>query len=168
MEKIDKIMEIAKKANKYLERSNINVPILEGLKLINVEDNNVIFVASDGNVMEQFLTDGELNSDSFKERIEKNVTSSYEIVNNLNSSCNINFLKDYKTDYFNFKIYNQEIIINNSKTIRQLVAYFVDSRSNYFYEITLSCGVKTNDNLEMDSIMKLFFSVLDNTKYFLY
>ena len=73
MEKIDKIMEIAKKANKYLERSNINVPILEGLKLINVEDNNVIFVASDGNVMEQFLTDGELNSDSFKERIEKNV-----------------------------------------------------------------------------------------------
>ena len=50
---------------------------------------------------------------------------------------NISFLKDYLTPHFHFKVYQQDNIINE-KISRQFNMFFIDKKTNAFYQLAYS------------------------------
>lgn len=120
--------------------NNVQVPILDGFTPI--ENPNTLFTATNkDNYLEQFLTDGIINEDidthinSVIEDTKKSMKEAgIEEVEN-----SINFLKNYKNNFFDFKVYTQDIILNN-RIIRQFNIYFIDNDTNAFYQVSLSTG----------------------------
>lgn len=133
----DKTNEFVKKLNEKSYLQNIKVPILNGFTI--VDNPNSIFTAvNDKNYIEQFLTDGIIN-ESFEKHIEKVIEDTKKTMNDSNLEDvdkSFNFIEDYKNDYFDFKVYTQDIKITE-RIIRQFNIYFMDKDTEAFFEVTL-------------------------------
>lgn len=151
--------------NKRYYIQSVLVPILDGFSLI-LENNTVLFGAlSKEKYMEQYICDGILpEGESFEQHldivIDKTKASmkenGFEDVNN-----SIKFYKDFKNNFFDFKIYLQDFI-KDGKILRQYNIYFVDPKSNAFYQVALTtCPydvkqkeiIETEITLSMDKTM---------------
>ena len=72
-DKIDIVLNIADHANKTLTNGDLIIPILDNFEIIeqSQNSNNRFFVAKNGNTLEQFIVDGQLNnSESLEEHIK--------------------------------------------------------------------------------------------------
>ena len=73
--KVEIAVEIAKKLNSRAQAMKLDVPILEGLNDVFSPSEKILFAVGDDYFLEQFITDGFLNSDeSFDDRVNKNIT----------------------------------------------------------------------------------------------
>ena len=134
----DKTNEFVKKLNERSYLQGIKVPLLDGFKLVN-NPNSIFTAANDKYYLEQFLTDG-IIKESFEEHIKKVIADTKQTMkeSKLEDIDNsINFLEDYKTDYFDFKVYIQDIK-SKERIIRQFNLYFMDKDTNAFLEVTVS------------------------------
>ena len=136
----DKIMDFAKKLDEKEYLNNISVPILDGFQMI--ENPGTLFTAiSEDNSIEQFLCDGVIReNETFESHIELVVKDIKDTMNESgleDSEHNVKFFKYHKTKEFEFKIYIQDNVIDG-KIIRQFNIFFMDSKSNAFYQLALS------------------------------
>ena len=190
MEELDKrIKKIINKLNTIENINNLEIPILDNFKVLKSEidsESNVIFVASNGNTIEQFLTEGTVDETV---KLENKIK---EIINTINKQVknnplykNRNYIKKYKTynnGTFDFMIYIQDIITGtstNTSFIRQLNAYFIEPEGREFCQVSLSAGryrvfeeyklINDINKLEEDKIIieldKSLTKILDNLKY---
>lgn len=154
---MDNLIKVANSINSYIDKSRVNVPILNNLKVVNNDDKNIIFIAIGRGIIEQFLYDGELSSgETIESRIDKN--------NSNLANCTVKFYKDYKK-VFDYKIYIQDIKVDN-RFIKQMSAYFVDN--NCFYQISLAIGPYEDTDKNELITTNLFNSlkdILDETDY---
>lgn len=134
---------------------SILVPILDGFSLIQ-ENNSVLFGAiSKEKYLQQYLCDGILSEgESFEEHlarvIEKTKKSMMESGFD-NPDSSIKFFKDYKNNFFDFKVYLQDLV-KNGKMLRQYNIYFVDPKSNAFYQVSLTtCPYSVNDRTTIET-----------------
>ena len=190
MSNIDKIIQLAKKGNTLLSYNELKVPVLDEFTVVQQDldnpNNNVMFVALRNNVLEQFLGDGALLEDeSFEKHLESVIDSMKETVkDNPLYEGNDNYLipyENYDNDMFDFKIYAQDILMgtkDNIKFVRQLSAFFLEPRSNEFFQISMSAGqyseseyklLKDIKDFQNDEILKGLEQnlklVLDNLTY---
>ena len=134
----NKVDEFVKNLNKNSFLQDIKVPVLDGFNFVN-NPNTVFTAVNDKFYMEQFLTDG-IIEENFEEHLNKVLEdtkntmkeSKLEDVDN-----SINFLEDYKNDYFTFKVYTQDAILDN-KIIRQFNMFFMDKDTKAFFQVSLS------------------------------
>ena len=135
----DMIIKLTQEINKKSFLENVKVPILEGYHL--VPNQGTLFTAiSDKKGIEQFLCDGFLENESFEEHVEKVIHDIKNTMINYHFKAvenNISFLKDYPTKDFHFKVYQQDNIIND-KISRQYNMFFVDKKTNAFYQLAYS------------------------------
>lgn len=143
MNKKEIAIQMAKNLNNKLEASILNVPILEGFNLIkNTVADNIIFAAiTEHKYLEQLIVDTYIEDvDTLDSKVEEAIRQAEDFAkqNKLKNHSFI-FLKDYK-GAFDFKLYVQDYMIDNSHGIRQINAYFLEPHYNKFYQITLSTG----------------------------
>ena len=146
--KIDnKLMEVVTKLNSLENINNMFIPIPDGFEIIQNTKigSNVIFIAKKNNTMEQFLTDGALNtSETIEEHIKK-------VIDEIKKECENNPIyigkpdiikpyRNYANELFEFKIYAQDILVNENSFIRQLNAYFLETESREFCQLSVSAG----------------------------
>lgn len=166
------IIDFAKELNEQIFLYNIDVPILDGFDLIKYEGS--IFTAkSKNNFIEQFLSDGKLKeNETFEDHLNKTIEDTVTAMKKANlkdPDNNIIPLYDYKNDYFNYKVFLQDNIIDNKLT-RQLNAYFLDPNTNAFYEIILSTcpyqseTFKQNNEAITNNLKETLNSILDLVK----
>lgn len=139
-------LEIADKMNKKLAEKELFIPILDGFKVVQEKQGNIIFVAvNDAHVMEQFLTDGKLEKEEgFAARIDKVIKEMVDYTKTQDfklDSVNSVYLKTISTDDFKYEIYVQDLV-NKEKNnfIRNICAYFIEPRDNNFFQVCVSSG----------------------------
>ena len=154
---MEKLINVCRVINDYLDKSRVNVPILNNLKIVSNDDKNIIFVAIGRGIIEQFLCDDKLNDgETIESRIEKNTKDL--------DNCITTFYKDYKK-VFDYKLYVQDIKIDN-RCIKQMNAYFVDN--NTFYQISLAIGpyeVSDKDEQITENLFNSLKDILDEVDY---
>ncbi len=181
----DTILEIAKKANTIVNIYNLRIPVLDGFEVkkdIKINSKH-IFVAQKGNVLEQFLTDGQLvDAETLEERIQKILNDvRREVRHNplyANNGRYIDLYKEYENDIFKFKIYVQDILIDKDHFVRQLNAYFAEPNTGEVCQISISAGqylrseykiLREIDDYKQDeltvSLEKALMLILDNISY---
>ena len=144
-----KAIQLAENLNTKQNIDRLNIPILDGFKLIDHEPNRkIIFLAQKDNIMEQFLADGMLIDDeTVDERIDKIIG---EITKDIGkkplykNGVIMKYFKTLNTSDFTFYIYVQDIlkgIPSDRKLIRQLNAYFVEPVGNEFCQLSLATGL---------------------------
>ena len=168
---INEVLSIANNLNVRFEKTNLDVPILNGLKIIPIDNQpNLIFLAKDDIVIEQFLCDGTLNNnETFEDRINNVLNSNSKSNNDNLNVMEPKYIRDYGNDIFNYKIYSQDLVINNTKVIKQVYAFFVDKNTNTFYQISLSMGQFNieefnNDNIS-NELYNMLILIIHNIKY---
>ncbi len=190
MEELDKrINKLINKLNTVENVNNLNIPILDGFKVLKNEidsDSNIIFVASKDNIIEQFLTEGTIDETI---TIEKKIN---KIINEIDKQVKKNPLyknkkyitkyKNYNNGTFDYNIYVQDIITGTSTSpsfIRQLNAYFIEPLGREFCQVSISAGrykiskefklINDINKLEEDIIIKdlekSLLYILDNLNY---
>ena len=190
MEELDKrIKKIINKLNTIENINDLEIPILDNFKVLKSEidsESNVIFVASNGNTIEQFLTEGTVDETvKLENKIKEIIATINKQVKNNPLYKNRNYIKKYKTynnGTFDFMIYIQDIITGtstNTSFIRQLNAYFIEPEGREFCQVSLSAGryrvseeyklINDINKLEEDKIIieldKSLTKILDNLKY---
>ena len=141
------LLELAKKANTIVNIYNLSIPVLDGFEVkkdIKINSRH-IFVAQKGNVLEQFLTDGQLiDNETLDERIEKMLNDiRREVRHNplyANNGRYLDLYKKYEKDRFEYKIYLQDIMIDKEHFVRQINAYFIEPESREVCQLSLSAG----------------------------
>ena len=154
---MEKLIKVANSIHSYIDKSIVNVPILNNLKVVNNDDENIIFIAIGRGIIEQFLYDGVLSSgETIESRIDKN--------NSNLDNCTVRFYKDYKK-VFDYKIFIQDIKVDN-RFIKQMSAYFEDN--NCFYQISLAIGPyeeTDKDELITTNLFNSLKDILDEANY---
>lgn len=169
-------MNEAENLKKYA--SILDIPIMDGLSLENVESlPQSIFIATGNGFMEQLTSDGPMRqNETFENRIELVIKNTIKFMKeqNIEPDNNFFFYKEYKNkNNFTFKIYVQDMIFENNgkKVIRQLSAFFIEPRFNIFYQLSLGTGpftwstqiLKTGlVDIENDNVTKNLMSILDS------
>ena len=73
-DKINSVIQAAKKANELELKKDLIIPILDNFNIINESDNS--FAAKYNNYLEQFISDGLLqDGETFEDRIKKVIQS---------------------------------------------------------------------------------------------
>lgn len=149
--KVEIAVEIAKKLNSRAQAMKLDVPILEGLNDVFSPSEKILFAVGDDYFLEQFITDGFLNSDeSFDDRVNKNITGIKKVLlDNSISESDENFqdLGSFTNGIFNFRVYLQ-YIQKDRRPICQATAYFLEPKSNAFYQLNLSMIVTERNTVE--------------------
>ena len=155
--KVEVAVEIAKRFNSKAQAMKLEVPILDGLKEVFSSNEKIVFAVGDDYFLEQFdfsttvQNKLDLNQDeSFEERVNKNVTDIKKVlVNNSISDADDNFqdLGNFTNGIFNFRVYLQ-YVAREKKPICQATAYFLDPKSNSFYQLNLSMIVTDGNTVE--------------------
>ena len=165
-EKVDTLLDI-KVLDSFISRDNPN------------ED---IIIDASYNAFNEILTkiDEIKDDDKLDKLVDKEIKQrlkdikEYSIDNNDDS---IFFYKDYESN-FNFKIYVEDIFLNGKKNIiRILSAYFISSKENVLYKVSLSVGpfkyptgilkigsLDEKDDLS-NNMLAMFYEILDSIKY---
>lgn len=177
---INKALKIAEKMN-YISKNELYIPILDGFK-ITITNKNGFSASNNKGILEQFLFEDALeDSETINDRIDKVINSSIDFAKQNNVSLtkeNILFVQDYKT-IFDFKIYIQDIDIFQNKFIRQVNAYFVEPKTNIFYQISIAAGPyfyssenftvskisNVEDNIFIKPLLEMLKTILKNIKY---
>ena len=132
------VIDVASKLSDYTCLDNVNVPVLVGYDIVPSEGTIFTAVAPTG-AIEQFLCDGVIE-DGFEEHIEnvlKDMRYTMEAMELKMKEDSIQFYQDYSNDDFNFKVYTQDLI-GNDLFIRQFNIFFIDPKTNAFYQVSLS------------------------------
>lgn len=179
------LLNVAKKANTIVNIYNLRIPVLDGFEVkkdIKINSKH-IFVAQNGNTLEQFLTDGQLiDKETLDERVEKILNDiRREVRHNplyANNGRYLDLYKKYEKNGFNFKIYLQDILTDKEHFVRQLNAYFVEPKSGEVCQISISAGqylrseykiLREIDDYSKDviitSLEKALILILDNISY---
>ena len=153
---------------KDIPKKTLKVPIPNGYNIINTGNNNkfIIMIAKkeDGTLM-QYLIDEKLNeNENFENHIEKVLRETKQA---MNENSSIDFLEDFNSDLFQFKLYLQDIV-KDELLIRQINAYFIEPESNYFYQISLTTPPFKKETVtqEITNILKDSIKpILSNIKY---
>lgn len=185
----DAAIKMATMMNFGLHARQLDIPLLKNFKIEEVNEPQIVFVATDGMYTEQLVSDGSMKpNETFEQRINlvvKNTTefmSKYSPANNpANSENKLFYYKDYSNGVFNYKIYVLDVIIevnNTTKVIRQFNAYFIEPKFNDFYQLTISApalsmptevlklGVVDLDTDEITQCLNnLLTLAMDNLKY---
>lgn len=186
MEKEEKVIQIAQLVEEAENESlrHLFIPILDGFETT-PDTTTDKMVAVKGNTLEQFIIDGVLNrGERVEDRIEKVEQSLQDELPNkeLYSGPMLRYIEDYETDFFNFKIYAQDILAGTKDElffIRQINGYFVNPTTNEFCQISIAAGryrvnetnklLKDIEDLEEDVITsdlrKALMIIMDNIKY---
>lgn len=145
---MDNALRIINELNKNEYLSHVKVPILDGFEI--VPNEGTLFTAiSKEKYIEQFLSEGVLfETQSFEDRVQAVInTTKKSMTDNQMEDVeeNLRFFKDLETDDFHFKIYIQDNVCNH-RIMRQLNAYFVDTDTKGFFEVTLcTCAYKLKE-----------------------
>ncbi len=132
------VIDVASKLNEYTYLDNVKVPVLVGYELV-PNEGTIFTAAAPTGAIEQFLCDGTME-DSFEEHIEnvlKDMRYTMEAMELNMKEDSISFYKDYSNDHFQFKVYTQDLN-GNDLFIRQFNIFFVDPKTNAFYQLSLS------------------------------
>ena len=165
------VIEIADQLNENVILNNVKVPVLVGYEEI-PNHGTILTAISPSNSMEQFLCDG-IIQDTFEEHVERVIRDIHETMEAMQLETGedlVYFLKDYKTKDFTYKIYVQDMI-GNGLIIRQFDAFFVDPKTNAFYQISLSGApypIAMKDHVEgklHNRMISVFESLLDKVSY---
>ncbi len=167
------IIKLTDDMNKKSFLENVKVPILDGYHL--VPNKGTLFTAiSDNKAIEQFLCDGLLlEEETFEEHLDKVIESIKNTMVNYQFQAvenNISFLKDYPTKDFLFKVYQQDNIINE-KICRQFNMFFMDKKTNAFYQLAYSTppySIKDMDIIRDDlttTSIKLIDDLMNKVTY---
>lgn len=154
--KVDIAIEIAKRFNYREHAMKLDVPMLDGFKVIPSEKAEVVFAAGDDFCLEQFISDGALEeNETFDSRVEKNIDGIKEMLKKegiTNIDENIQLLGNFSNSIFTFRIFLQYIDkIPNG--ICQVIVYFIEPKDNDFYQLTLSMGV--TDKSDIDGVFNV-------------
>lgn len=178
-------INISKLLNCKLHAEKLNIPVYNNFKLIYNNDPRIIISAKGNGFFEQLLSDGPLKQDeTFEDKINLVIKNTKEY---MKSNCcdqvenSFRYLKDYSNGVFNFKIYMQDLIINNGnikKVIRTLNAFFVEKEFNDFYQFSLSMGpfefpteqlilnkIDLENDLNTKNLNNMMNQILENLKY---
>ena len=174
------VINIAKKMNSLENIKKFYFHLPDGYSIIQNENNNtsnVVFIAKNDTSIIQFLTDGTLDEnetfDMHVQSVVNQIVSEYSNNGLYDNDKFFFYLKDYNTKLFNFKLYVQDILVDDYTFIRQLNAYFIETNSKEFCQISLASGsyrkseynlLNKIDNLENDIITK---KLIDNMISFL-
>lgn len=162
----------------------LSIPILEGFQMQETDNLPTVLFAQNNNYIEQIVSDGHLEGDSFDDRINSVIEKTKNLmkVNGCENTDNsFYYYKDYSNGVFNFKLYMCDIIRSkgNEKIIlKQLNAFFVEPNMNDFYQISIMGGpfnYPSNEtkigviDLENDNVVKIIDSymnaVMNQLKY---
>ena len=177
-------IDMAKKVNFKLHANQLNIPVINGLQIMDDGDPQTILLAASKRFVEQVTSDGAVDKEPFLQRLESVITNTKKFMTE-NGCENVDnsfiFYKDYNNGVFDFKVYVCDVItpINGEKkVIRQFNAYFVEPKMMDFYQLSLSTGpfsyptdqIKLGTiDLENDQITNtldnMLKTVLDGLKY---
>ena len=159
MEDFEKNIEkIAKKMNSIEHVSKLFIPIPDGFEVVkeDLKSDNLIFVAQKDNIVEQLLTDGELEEDEkFEDRIEKLIQETANSIKDnplYNDERFMTYYRTYANDIIEFNIYIQDILAGtkeNKILIRQLNAYFLEPMGREVCQLSLASGPYDANNTKL-------------------
>lgn len=177
-------IDLATKLNFKLHADQLNIPVINGLQVLDDEDPQTILLASSQRFVEQLTSDGAVDKDQFSQRLELVIENTKKYMVEMgcdNVDNSFIYYKDYNNGVFNFKLYVCDVIVpinGEKKVIRQFNAYFVEPKMMDFYQLSMSAGpfsYPTNQiklgviDLENDQITitldNMMKSVLDGLKY---
>lgn len=168
--KIEVAKEIAKRFNYREHAMKLDVPMLEGFKVIPSEKAEVIFAAGDDFCLEQFISDGTLGeNESFDSRVKKNIDGIKEILKQegvTNVDDNIQLLGDFSNKIFTYRVF-LHYVDKNPNGICQVIVFFVEPKDNDFYQLTLSMGITDKKDIEsvFNILREKIVLLLDGIKY---
>ena len=144
-DKIDLVVEMAEISNYQLHGDLLMIPVLKGLEIREIPDNQVILFADKDNLCEQLISDGHVEEEDIEGRIENIIDSTKEYMKEVGCrelKNNFLFSKEYKTDNFQFKVYVEDIVFEDQEEmiIRQMNAYFYEKEMEDMYQLSLSSG----------------------------
>lgn len=133
------VIDAADALNKQADLlTNIKVPVLKGYD--EFPNPGTIFSAvAITDSVEQFLCDG-IIEDTFEEHIDKSIEQTKEAMKLSGMEVNddtIFYLDDFQSSDFLFRVYIQDCIAEGM-IVRQFNMYFMDPKTNAFYQIALS------------------------------
>ncbi len=137
---------MARMMNYRQHASQLKIPILNGFNVEKNDNPQTILLASGHGYTEQLISDGFIEEGEFEERIKLAINKSKEFMkdNGLDDVDNsFTYFKDYHNGLFHFKVYIQDMIINDGndrKIIRQMNAYFIEPKMHDFYQLSLAVG----------------------------
>ena len=137
---------MARMMNYRQHASQLKIPILNGFNVEKNDNPQTILLASGHGYTEQLISDGFIEDGEFEERIKLAINKSKEFMkdNGLDDVDNsFTYFKDYHNGLFHFKVYIQDMIINDGndrKIIRQMNAYFIEPKMHDFYQLSLAVG----------------------------
>ena len=143
---INKTTNMARMMNYRQHASQLKIPILNGFNVEKNDNPQTILLASGHGYTEQLISDGFIEDSEFEERIKLAINKSKEFMkdNGLDDVDNsFTYFKDYHNGLFHFKVYIQDMIINDGndrKIIRQMNAYFIEPKMHDFYQLSLAVG----------------------------
>jgi len=142
------VIDMTKELNEKNILDNVKVPILKGYE--ELEFSGTIFTAASiTDSLEQFLCDG-IITEPFEEHIEKVIKDTLEAMKEGKLEVNDNtifYLSDYHTKDFYFKVYVQDNI-GEGMIIRQFNMYFMDPKTNAFYQLSLTTAPYPTSQME--------------------
>lgn len=170
-------IKVCQSLNYKLHSEQLNVPILNDMKVIKIFNPKVILFATNGQYTEHLVSDGPLYSnETFEQRVNLIIetTKLFMKDNNCENIDNCyKYLSDYSNNVFNFKIYVQDIVVKNNdeqRITRQFNAFFLEPHLNDIYQISLSAGPYNLKKVDINDIVtknlnNMFYTILDNIKY---
>ena len=177
-------VDLARKMNFKLHAEQLDIPVVNGLQVLEDGDPQTVLLASSQRFVEQLTSDGLVDKDGFLQRIEDVIKSTKDFMTEIgceNVDNSFIFYKDYNNGVFDFKIYVCDIIKpidGENKIIRQFNAYFVEPKDLDFYQLSLSSGpfsypsdqikvgvVDLENDLITNTLNDMMTHVLDNLKY---
>ncbi len=177
-------IDLAKKMNFKLHAEQLDIPVINGLQVMDDGDPQTVLLASSQRFVEQLTSDGSIKKDEFLQRIDSVIENTKKYMAEMgceNVDNSFIFYKDYNNGVFDFKIYVCDVItqINGEKKIiRQFNAYFVEPKMLDFYQLSLSSGpfsypsdqvkvgvIDLDNDLITSTLNNMMKHVLDNLKY---
>lgn len=168
--------------NYKLHAEQLDIPILEGFQIEEIDNPRTILFAIGKEYIEQITSDGFVGKGEFEERINYIIDCTKVFMRDNkceNVDDSFTFYEDYNNGIFDFKLYFQDMIIplvNEIRIVRSLNAFFIEPKMKDFYQVTLSASpivLSTNEPKKIDSeydkvssnLDILMKKILSNLKY---
>ena len=177
--------KIVTNLNFKLHSENLEIPILNGFEIKEIDNHQIILLAQNKFFIEQLISDGNLSqTETFEQRINFVNSKTIDFMKSntsLNSDKSIFYYKDYSNGIFDYKLYIQDfIIVNNGieKISRSINAFFIEHNFKDFYQLSVSSipinmptevlklGIVDMENDQITrSLYNMIEIIMDNLKY---
>ncbi len=168
--------DMANMMNYQIHAKQLYFPILDGFKVQEEKNPQILLTATNGEYIEMFTADGALGpNETFEQRIQlvnKNVMEFLKKQSPFPNENKLFYYEDATNGIFNYKVYVEDMcfeVDGKKKGIRQFIAYFLEPRFQDFYQLTVSTSAieLPNDGFKMgevdfenDSITKALYDML--------